>query len=91
VRENATPRKAPTAARVDFVLSELDLGATFCEVALSTQDKETRERNIRNARKAYNSALRFMQGLSPGSAGEARIEEKTLRLQGLFERLGLDP
>jgi hypothetical protein len=91
VRENATPREACTAAHIDFVLSELDLGATFCEVALSTQDEETKERNIRNARKAYNSALHFLQRLSLGSAEEARIEEKALRLKGLFERLGLDP
>jgi hypothetical protein len=91
VREYATPQKAHTAAHIDFVLSELDLGATFCEVALSTRDKETKERNIRNARKAYTSALHFLQRLSLGNAEETRIEEKALRLKGLFERLGLGP
>jgi hypothetical protein len=40
VRANVTPRKAYTGTHIDFVLSELDPGAAFCEVALSTQDKE---------------------------------------------------
>jgi len=91
VTENATPRDAHTAVHVDFVLSELDLGATFCEVALSTQDKKTKERNIRNARKAYNTALHLLQRLRLGSAEQARFEEKALRLKALFERLGINP
>jgi hypothetical protein len=91
VTENATPRDAHTAVHVDFVLSELDLGATFCEVALTTQDEETKERNIRNARKAYETALHLLQRLSLGTAEQARFEEKALRLKGLFERLGINP
>lgn len=91
VTENATPRDAHAAVHVDFVLSELDLGATFCEVALTTQDEETKERNIRNARKAYETALHLLQRLSLGSAEQARFEEKALRLKGLFERLGINP
>jgi hypothetical protein len=50
VKENDTLRIA--LAGLDFVLTELGVGATFCERALSTQDKETKVRNIRNARKA---------------------------------------
>jgi len=74
-----------------LVLSELDLGATFCEVALCTQDEKTKERNIRNAQKAYETALHLFQRLSLGSAERARFEEKALHLKGLFERLGLNP
>jgi hypothetical protein len=74
-----------------LALSELDLGATFCEVALCTQNEKTKERNIRNARKAYETALHLFQQLSLGSAEQARFEEKALHLKGLFERLGLNP
>jgi len=91
VRENSTPRKAYAAAHFDFVLSELDLGATFCELALTTRDEETKERNIRNARKAYSTALRFLQRLNREDAEQARIEEKALRLKGLLERFGPSP
>jgi hypothetical protein len=91
MRANATLRKRHTAAHIEFVLSELDLGATFCELALSTRNERTKERNIRNARKAYNTALRFLWPLTLGIAEEAVIEEKALRLQALLERLGANP
>jgi hypothetical protein len=79
------------AILLDFVLVELDLGSTFCERALCTEDEETRQRNIHNAQKAYNSALDYLPRLSVESAEFQRIEEKVLRLNGLFERLGLNP
>jgi ribosome assembly protein YihI (activator of Der GTPase) len=79
-----------TRAAVSLVLSELDLGATFCEVALCTQDEKTKERNIRNARKAYETALHLLQRLSLG-AEQAYFDEKALHLKGLFEQLGLNP
>jgi hypothetical protein len=88
--ENATLRAVSTAVRVDFVLVELDLGVTFCERALSTQDEETKERNIRNARRAHDAALHFLPRLSLASAEQALIEDKASRLRGLFERLGLN-
>ena len=79
------------AVHLDFVLVESDLGATFCERALCTQDEETRQRNIRNAQKAYNSALDYLPRLTLASAELRRFEEKVRRLNGLFERLGLNP
>jgi hypothetical protein len=79
------------AVFLDFVLVELDLGSTFCERALCTQDEETRQRNICNAQKAYNSALDYLPRLSLESAELTLIEEKLLRLNGLFERLGINP
>jgi hypothetical protein len=84
---NVTP--IHDAAGLDFVLVELDLGATFCEVALSTRDHENKERNARNARKAYDSALYFLQKLSPDAAEQGLINEKFSRLNGLLERLGV--
>jgi hypothetical protein len=80
-----------TGGAVMLVLSELELGATFCEVALGTQDEKTKERNIRNARNAYETALRLLQRLNLGNADRERFEAKALHLKGLFERLGLNP
>jgi len=79
------------AVHRDFVLVESDLGATFCERALCTQDEETRQRNIQNAQKAHNSALDYLPRLTLASAELRRFEEKVQRLNGLFERLGLNP
>jgi hypothetical protein len=86
---NVILREASNAVHVDFVLTELDLAITFCERALSTQDDETRERNIRHARKAYD-AQHFLEGLNLTSAEQERIKEKASRLKGLFQRLGIN-
>ena len=86
---NVTAIEAYDAAGLDFVLVELDLGATFCEVALSTRNHENKERNARNARKAFDSALYFLQKLSPDAADQGLINEKFSRLNGLLERLGV--
>jgi hypothetical protein len=87
---NATPTEIPDAAGIGFVLVELDLGATFCELVLSTQNEENKQRNTRNARKAYDSALHYLQRLSPESAEGALINEKFSRLNELFKRLGIN-
>jgi hypothetical protein len=87
---NATPTEISNEAGLGFVLIELDLGATFCTLALSTQNEENKERNTRNGRKAYDSALHFLRRLHPESAEETLINEKFSRLNGLLERLGIN-
>ena len=82
-------REASNAVHVDFVLTELDLGITFCELAQSAQDEETKERNIRNARKAYD-ALHFLEGLNLSKAEQQLIKEKASRLKSLLEQLGVN-
>jgi hypothetical protein len=87
---NATPTEIPNEAGLSFVLVELDLRATFCELALSTRDYKNKERNTCNARKAYDSAIHFLQRLSPDSAEQTLINEKFSRLNRLLKRLGVN-
>ena len=87
---NATPTEIPNEAGLGFVLIELDLGATFCELALSTQNEKNKERNTRNGRKAYDSALHFLQRVSPDSAEQTLINEKFSHLNELLEQLGVN-
>jgi hypothetical protein len=87
---NAKPTEIYDPTGLDFVLVELDLAATFCDLALSTQDQERKERNTSNARKAYDSARHYLQRLSPGSAKQALIHEKVSRLKDSLEQLGLN-
>jgi hypothetical protein len=87
---NVTPTEIPNEAELGFVLVELDLGATFCELALSTQNEGNKERNTRNGRKAYDSAIHFLNRLSPDSAEQIIINQKFSRLKGLLERLGVN-
>jgi len=87
---NGTPTEIPNEAGLGFVLVELDIGATFCELALSTQNVETEERNTRNALKAHDSAQNFLQRLSPESAEQTLINEKFSHLNELLEQLGVN-
>jgi hypothetical protein len=90
MKGNITPTETPNEAGLGFVLVELDLGATFCELALSTQIEEDRERNTRNGRKAYDSAIHYLQRVSPDSTEQKLINEKLSRLNELLERLGVN-
>ena len=88
--ENAAPTEIPNAAGLGFVLVELDLGATFCELALSTQNEQNKERNTRNGRKAYDSAVHYLERVSPDSTEQTLINEKFSRLNELLKRLGVN-
>jgi len=48
------------ASRLKFIHTELDLGHTFLQVALMTADPLTRERNVENATKAHDAAVKFL-------------------------------
>jgi hypothetical protein len=87
VTGNVTSIQINDAAGLDFVLVELDLAATFCEAALSTRVNENKERNARNARKAYDNALYFLQKVNPDAAEQGLLNEKLSRLDRLLERL----
>jgi uncharacterized Fe-S radical SAM superfamily protein PflX len=88
---NATPTEIPNEAGLGFVLVELDLAATFCELALSTRNEENKERNARNARKAYNSAIHYLQRISPDGTEQTLINKKFSRFSDLLERLASIP
>jgi hypothetical protein len=52
--------QALEATRFEFVLVELDLASTFCEIAVSAPDRMRAARNAENARRAYQAAVRFL-------------------------------
>lgn len=74
--------------QTDFLKIEISLGQTFSGIALDTKDPETRSRNQRAARKAFDTALRFLDRVGP-SGDETRLLEKNLLLLRLqLARLG---
>jgi hypothetical protein len=80
-----TRRSAPAgrAIRVQFILAELDLGVTFCRIVRCKASENT-ERLLRNARKAFFSAMHYVQRceLAP-----CDVEAITVRLVKLQEAL----
>jgi hypothetical protein len=42
-------------------MTEISLGLTFLDVAATTHNAETRDRNRENARKAHDTAVKFLE------------------------------
>ena len=68
-------------ARADFITTELALASTFCEIAKLTRSSERREENARNARKAYQAAVRFLDRGKLPESGLTHIMEEMRRVE----------
>ena len=75
---------------VQFVFIELDMAVTFCERALSTNDPTTRARNIENALKGYQTALRFSKTWKRELVTEVAFQQKSREVKSLLHQLGRD-
>ncbi len=74
-------------ATLTFLHTELDTGLTFAQIALHSHFAETKRRNQANARKAYDTFLRW-RGTPMSRAEVAEIEEKLSRLESALKALG---
>ena len=70
-------------AGIEFLRTEVETAFVFARVASDAQDSEKRLRNVRNARRAYNTLLHFVQRLvlTPGARGEIHLRICELRRQ----------
>ena len=75
-----------TEAKYRFILTELDLAQTFCEMAAST-DKAKSERNTENAWRAYNAANHFFENADFTKSMQTVVQEKLSRLQTMLKHL----
>jgi|SRR5215813_1213356 len=74
-------------AKYRFILTELDLAITFCDVALSSDDRVRSTRNTENARQAYKSATHFLEDANFSDKVQAHLHEKVSRLRSLLRRV----
>lgn len=69
------------ASGIHFLLTELQTGLVFAEVAQSTQPSEEKRRtNTANARKAHDTFLHFRDRVAPS-------EEETMKMDALLDKL----
>ena len=67
---------------VEFLRTELRTGLTMARIALEAQSRKKVDRNRANARKAYDTALRFI-------AKTTLKEEEADEIRGMITRLKL--
>lgn len=75
-------------SRIQFILTELHTAATFCDVAKSATDPEKTRRNIANARKGYDTALKFSHDAHFDERSKSAYDEKLAHVQLLLKGLG---
>jgi hypothetical protein len=73
-----------------FLLVDLDLGITFLDIAKTSRNAETVQRNLNNALIAYSSSMRFLPRLTLTALEDMAIKEKLARLKTRLECLGYD-
>jgi len=72
---------------VQFLLADLTAALTFLDVADATGSWDTRNRNLQNARSAYETVLRLLPRVFPSveerSALQAKLDQLKKRLLAL--------
>ena len=76
---------AHEVAKFQFVLTELEVAITFAETAASTDSDEKATRNIENARRAYNAAMKFAEGARFTPQMTQSIVERVQQISVLLE------
>jgi hypothetical protein len=74
-------------AGIGFVLIELDLGITFCQVGLTTREFARAERNAENARTAMRAVLHVKENLRFSAEERGMVSAKTSQLAMLLVQL----
>ena len=74
-------------ARAEFIQVELGLAITFCQIALSSGDREKIERNETHAQEAHASALRFLSTAQMSEPFKTQLEGKIEHLQKLLDEV----
>jgi hypothetical protein len=76
------------ATSVEFLNTEADTGLMFAGIALESDTEEKMARNRANARKAYDTILRFIGRVSLTAAESEGLGTKMARLKLGLQTLG---
>jgi len=73
---------------VEILITDLDLAFTFLQVARTSKNPETRQRNRENAHKVYDAVHHFLPRLRPTAEERQAIEDKMSSLKIHLQALG---
>ncbi len=71
-----------------FLKSELALGRLFLEIAVHTSDSEKRDRNLQNARIAFQTLTRYRRQTLLTRKAAKEFDRKVAQLREMFKRSG---
>lgn len=74
--------------KVNFIKTDLDVALTFAQIASQTGDRDKAVRNQRNARKAYDTLVRYMDSASLDRSDLDAITRKLALLKSALLGLG---
>jgi hypothetical protein len=77
----------PASAGIDSLAEELGLGIKCCEVALSSASAATWDRKIKDAQRAHDTALHFVNRSRLSWREAQRINQRIVHLKTLLEEL----
>jgi acetylornithine/succinyldiaminopimelate/putrescine aminotransferase len=73
-----------------FLRTELETGLMLARIARSAKRADKRNRNLLNARTAYEAVLRFMPGVMLTTSQTKELKKKLERLKKELRALGED-
>ena len=72
----------------DFLRIDVDTALTFTQIALESDDQEKKDRNRKNARKAYNTIMHLRDKVEFSPSQDKYLSEKTELLKRDLIALG---
>jgi hypothetical protein len=80
-------RQAFEGAGARFILAELDLAITFCQIGLTSRSTAHAIRNALNAERALDAVTRMKKRIRLNEVEEQEVASKTFTLSALLEQL----
>ncbi len=81
-------RAAFEANTISFLNTEVDLAKTFIKMAKEARNRERRKKLRKDARKAYDTVLRFLGKITPSENERAEINAQLAHLKSKLQSLG---
>jgi hypothetical protein len=88
VDELLRTRAQANRANANFLKAELNTAMTFSAAALHSEEPVRKRRNLRAARKAYDTILRLIDKVTLSKADAQLFERNLVRLRSELQRLG---
>ena len=81
-------REEANRANTNFLKVDADTALTFTDIALSTEDPVKKRRNVRSARRAYDTVMRLIEKVDLSDSDGRILGAKLLSLKARLDALG---